>query len=158
MPSKIICALIFVLYGCVSNADDVQPSKLVGDFYRTYISTSEQIKQFKNYSLDEQYELYLFGNQVVHPPATYLAAPFAKQGPIIVPFLKAKLEATQKEVTIRDIAAVLSELARLKLYDFSRDSELMGLLERRANDMQGIWKKIVLDMISEIKSNGTSTH
>lgn len=152
MPSTIICTIIFILCGCVSNGDNLKHSKLVSDFYHTYISPSERIKQFKNYSLDEQYELFLFGNQVVHPPATYLATPFAKQGPVIVPFLKTKLESAQKEVTIRDIVAVLSELARLKLYDFSKDHDLMDLLERRAKEMDGIWKDTTLKMIYEIRS------
>jgi hypothetical protein len=115
------------------------------------MSTSEQVQKFKNYSLDEQYEIFLFGNQAVHPPAVYLANPFAEQGPIIVQFLKVKLKNARKEVTIRDIVSVFSELARMNLYDFSKDSELMGLLDRKVNDMRGIWKETTLKMISEIR-------
>ena len=152
MSSKIICSILFFLCACVSNAADVQPSKVVSDFYRNYISTSERIRQFKNYNLEEQYELFLFGNQVVHPPATYLDSPFAEQGPIVVPFLKMKLEATKDEATIRDIALIFSEVARLKLYDFSKDAELMSLLNQKVNNMQGIWKNSTLKFLSEIQS------
>lgn len=152
MSSKIMCVILFALCGCVSNATDMQPSKTVSDFYRKYLSTSEQIKQFKNYGLEEQYEIFEFGNRVVHPPATYLDSPFAEQGPVIVPFLKMKLEATKDEATIRDIALIFSEVARLKLYDFSKDTELMTLLNQKVNNMQGMWKDITLKFLSKIQS------
>lgn len=134
---------------CISNTADLQSNKFVRDFFK--MTTSEQIEKFKNYSLEEQYELFLFGNQVVHPPAIYLSRPFAEQGSSIIPFLKAKIEATDKEVTIRDIVTVFSELARLKLYNFSKDPELMGLLKRKENNMSGIWKETTLKMISEME-------
>ncbi|MFH0726835.1 MAG: hypothetical protein V2B19_10870 [Pseudomonadota bacterium] len=152
MSRKIICSILFFLCGCVSNATDVQPIKVASDFYHKYVSTSERIKQFKNYSLEEQYEIFEFGNRVVHPPATYLDSPFAEQGPIIVPFLKMKLEATKDEATIRNIALIFSEVARLKLYDFSKDTELMNLLNQKVNNMQGSWKNIALKFLSEIQS------
>jgi len=151
MLNKIIRSLILlILFGCVSNAADVKPSKMASDFF--HMPSSDQVKQFKNHRLDEQYELFIFGNQVVHPPATHLATSFAEQGPIIVPFLKSKLKATQEEITVRDIVLVLSRLAQLKLYDFSKDEELMGLLDKRVNDMHGIWKKTTREMISVIHS------
>jgi len=152
MFKRIICVLFLALYGCVSNSTDAQPSKKVSDFFRNYPSTSERIKQFKNYSIEDQYEIYAFGNSVVHPPTTYLDLPFAEQGPIIVPFLKMKLEATKDEVTIRDITLIFSQLARLKLYDFSQDKELVILLHHKINNMQGIWKNTTLKFLSEIQT------
>jgi hypothetical protein len=152
MPSKIIYAIFFALCGCVSNASDMQPSKLASDFYTKYISTSEQIKQFKNYSLEEQYEIFEFGNQVVHPPAIYLAYPFAQQGAAIIPFLRKKLETEKDEARIRDIALIFARVAGLKLYDFSKDIELMSLLNQKVNNMQGMWKGVTLKFLSEIQS------
>lgn len=152
MSNKIICVILLLLYGCASNANDERPSKVVSDFYHNYRSSSERVRQFKNYSLEEQYELFIFGNQVVHPPAIYLDSPFAEQGPIIVPFLKMKLEAAKDEATIRDIALIFSEVARLKLYDFSKDTELMKLLEHKINNMQGNWKDVSLKFLSQIRS------
>jgi len=125
-------------------------SKWISDYFQ--LSMASQIAEFKNHSIDEQYELYIYGNQVVHPPAIYLARPFAEQGSSIVPLLSAKLRATEKETTIRDIAAVFSEVSKLKLYDFSKDPELMQLLDQRANAMHGVWKKTTLEMISQIRT------
>lgn len=152
MPIKIICLFFAILGGCASYFGDVQPSKMINDFFR--LSTSEQLNEFKNHNLEEQYDLFLFGNQTIHPPAIYLARSFAEQGSIIVPFLKTKLESTHDEATIRDITAIFSELSSLRLYNFQSDFGLMDLLEQKANSMQGIWKETTLKMISEIRSAG----
>lgn len=137
-----------MLIGCVS---DPQPTKMVEDFYRIP-SASEQMRQFKQHSLEEQYELYMFGNRVVHPPAIYLKKPFAEQGPVIVPFLKTKLDGTTDEKTIRDIVVIFEELAYLKQYDFVEHPALLELLERKAHGMTGPWKDYTLEKISQIKT------
>ena len=123
---------------------------MVSDFY--HMSIGEQVQRFKDYRLEEQYELFLFGTLVVHPPAIHLIRPFAEQGPIILPFLKTKLETVQNEWTIYNIIRVFSELARLKIYDVSKDSELKRLIDRKVNNMRGIWKKSALKTISEMWS------
>lgn len=147
----ICCLIVVALLSCISYGPDVKFNKLTRDFYSNP-SMSEHETKFKNYSLEEQYDLFIFGNQVVHPPATYLADIFAKQGSTIVPFLKAKLKTAQYELTIRDIILIFESIARLKLYDFSKDQELMGLMDERAQNMRGIWKDVVLAMISEIRA------
>lgn len=149
---KIIYSLFLcILFGCVSYGADVKFNKLTRDFFNNS-TTDEQERQFSKYSIEEQYDLFIFGNQVVHPPATYLARQFAKQGPAVVPFLKNKLKAAQEEVTIRDIVLVFSWLAQLKLYDIPKDQELMGLLNQRVSNMHGIWKDATLEMVTKIRA------
>jgi len=149
---RIVSTILFFLSGCTSNIADAQPGKLVSDFYQKNISISDRMKQFRNYSLEDKYELYIFGNKVIHPPATYLAEPFAQQGAEIIPFLRKKLEVENEEARIRDIALVFSEAARLKIYDFSKDAALMNLLNQKIGNMQGIWKDAASQSLSEIQS------
>ena len=138
-----------LLTGCTSSIAEVQPSRMIEDFYR--LSTSEQLKVFKIHSVEEQYDLFLFGNQTVHPPAVYLARPFAEQGASIVPFLKGKLIATRDEITIRDITTILTELYYLKLYNFQEDADLLDVLDQKVNLMQGIWKDTTIKMLAKIR-------
>ncbi len=133
----------------MSNAAELKTSKLTSDFFK--MPTSEQIEKFKDYSIEEQYELFLFGNQVLHPPAIYLSRTFAEQDGDIIPFLKEKIEETDNEVTLRDIVSVFSEMATLKVYKFSDDPSLMMFLKSEANNMSGIWKETTLKMISEME-------
>ena len=149
MSFKIIYLIFMLLTGCTSSIGEVQPSRMIEDFYR--LSTSEQLKVFKIHSVEEQYDLFLFGNQTVHPPAVYLARPFAEQGASIVPFLKGKLIATRDETTIRDITTILTELYYLKLYNFQEDADLLDVLDQKVNLMQGIWKDTTIKMLAKIR-------
>ena len=131
--------ILFVLFGGAYYVlyryfiPHISPSDLTRNFF--YKSVDERIQQFSGYSMEEQYDLLLYGLQVVHPRTRYLVEEFANQGPIIVPFLKTKLKTTTDEQTIYDIVLVFSELARIKRYDFSKDQELNDLLHQRASDI-----------------------
>ena len=157
---KLLCygSISFILFGCMlpiprlgANELDDNTNKFCHKFFNKYDS-DEQEKQFQNYNIDEQYVLLIYGNQAVHPPVMWLITEFAKQGEIIVPFIRVKLENTNNELTIRDIIYTFEELARLKLYDFSKDPRLMELIEKRANGMKSPWKDIVCNMVSRIKN------
>jgi hypothetical protein len=143
-----IIVMLLLVCGCRPNAD-VKESELIRDFFQ--LSSREQEKKFKTYSLEEQYDLYIWGNQVRHPPKIHMGVLFAENGPIIVPFLVKKLKNTISELTIRDIIWVFDVLAKKRLYDFSKDPMLMRLLEKRAKSMKGIWKETVLGNISSIR-------
>lgn len=69
------CAFLF---GCNFGDSEVEPNQFDRDFFR--LSTDAQVKRFHEYDLQTQYELVIVGNQVVHPPAIYLAEEFAEQG------------------------------------------------------------------------------
>jgi hypothetical protein len=146
----VACTVSSVLSGCRPHAEGVKESSAIRHFFRE-MSPNDQAREFKNYSLDEQYNLYIWGNQVVHPPTLFLAKPFAQQGAKIVPFLTQKLESAKEEATVRDITAVFRELADLESYDFSTNPELMHLLDTKANAMQGQWKNTTLGDIREIR-------
>ena len=139
-------AVLLILIGCESN-------DIGTDFIRKYfaMTSSEQIIQLGDFSVEEQYAIFLYGNQVVHPPAIHLARPFAEQGAELVPFLKLQLEGAADEETIRDIVSVLVEMNYLELYDFSNDPELMMLLEEKSNGMRGVWKETTIKMILDIQ-------
>jgi len=138
-----------VVFGCIPPLD-VPSSKLTIDFY-DFKKTPDQKTQFKNYSLDEQYQLLIYGNQVKYPPDLRLVEWFAEEGPRIIPFLSAKLNATQNEKTICNIMHVFSDIALSERYDFSNDQELLALLDQKAQNM-GLRKHIALTMITQIRT------
>ncbi len=147
---KYFIIIVLFLTGCFPYVLFPPPSKMVTDFF--HMPASEQVKLFKDHSLEEQYKLFLFSITVIHPPTRRLIRPFAEQGPIIVPLLKTKLENEQNYWIITNIIRVFSELARLKLYDFPGDSVLMELLDRKANTLSGYLKESALKKISEMWS------
>lgn len=143
-------ALAFVLTAGCSwfNPDYYSANESTRDFFR--LPTAEQRERFRALDLEHQYELLVFGIDAIHPPAAYLATEFAEQGEVIVPLLKKKLASEQRELAVRDIAWVLSEMDGLKIYRVSQDAELMRLLGGRANAMKGISKRQTLELMARL--------
>jgi hypothetical protein len=116
--------------------------RVVDAFYTK--SLKERISTFPRYSFDEQYAIYLYGNQVQHPPAIYLADPFAAQGKGIVLPLSDRLRTATDDLTIRDIVMVFSAMSRAKTYDVAGDEQLMRLLGESAKKMKDPdWQALV---------------
>ena len=118
----------------------------------------QQIKDFSGYDFEDQYALYVYGNQQIEPPSFYLRRPFARDGAKIVKPLMAKLSQTSNEVTIRDIVLVFGAMQDLNTYDVSRNKLLMETLRQRVNGMKGIWKNMCTKTLREIESAGQRKH
>jgi DNA topoisomerase IA len=145
--------LTMVVWACAI-ADEQTPwhahKGVVDAFYAK--SLKERISTFPRYSFDDQYAIYLFGNQVQHPPAIYLADPFAARGQSIVLALSDRLKAATYDLTIRDIVMVFSAMSRDKTYNVVGDERLMKLLRESAKRMKKSgWKQIVEKEISGLK-------
>lgn len=147
-----VIALFFALFflGCAPKEAEVVPTQLHRDFF--HLPTSEQVKRFHEYDIETQYELLVVGNQVVHPPAIYLAEEFAKQGKSIVPLLRNKLAEAKQEATVRDVVGILAEMHRLRTYDVASDANLMALVKERTAAMRGQWKPVTQHMVDEIRN------
>jgi hypothetical protein len=100
--------------------------RLTRTFFRQPVSA--QIEKFREYDLAKQYDIYLCGTQSIHPPATYLAEPIARQGGRAVTVLKAKLAEARSDHTIRDLLFVFDQMQALGSYDVHSDQELMKVI------------------------------
>jgi hypothetical protein len=128
---------------------------VIDEFYAK--SLKERISAFPRYSFDEQYAIYLYGNQVQHPPAIYLADPFAAQGQSILLPLSDRLKAATDDLTIRDLVMVFSAMSREKTYNVAGDEGLMKLLRDSAGRMKhSVWKDIVEKEISSLNGANPS--
>ena len=113
----------------------------------------ERVATFAEYSFDQRYAIYLYGNQVQHPPALYLTDAFAAGGQEIVAPLSARLAASEYEVTTRDLVMVFAAMQRLKTYDVAQDEPLMRqLTEATARMREADWKEIVERELATIRS------
>lgn len=102
-------------------------------------------------SLEDQYKIFQYGNDVVHPPMMELADPFAKQGRTMVPFLLKKLETEDDDIAVRNIVLIFEWMSIYKAYDVKSDQNLMGILSKKVDAMES-WKDDALRMMAEIKS------
>ncbi len=122
----------------------------VKTFYK--IPSKERPNRFVNYNMEDQYAIFICGNEVIHPPAMYTAELFAMNGKTAIDFLKAKLSQAKYDPTIRDIILVFREMHRQRNYNVSSDSDLMRLITERVELMkQKGWKEIVEKWVAEIQ-------
>jgi hypothetical protein len=102
-----------------------------------------QVTAFAHSNLDDQYSIFICGNQFMRPPAQYLAEPFARGGTDVVPFLKDKLAQAQDDLTIRDIILVFTEMSRQKAYRVAEDGDLIRLMTEAVARMKNAdWRRI----------------
>ncbi|WP_157798683.1 hypothetical protein [Dyella ginsengisoli] len=111
----------------------------------------ERIDTFDSYDLGSQYQIFICGNQVIHPPAIYLAESFAKEGGGAVPLLKTKLVQADDDLTVRDIVLVFAEMQRQRSYDVSKDADLVRLIVEKVNGIHDPeWKAIAQENLDKI--------
>ena len=87
---------------------------------------------------------------MMHPPAIYLAEPFARRGINAVPLLKEKLVQSNDDLTIRDIVLVFSEMKRINTYDVSKDADLAALINAKVGGMRNAgWREITQENVKK---------
>jgi len=143
-------SLIYICCACSSVSESSFPCrKYAKQFFEQ--PSDKRVAEFGKLDIETQYCIFLYGNQVIHPPAIYLATEFAKQ-PSVLPFVTIKLKETKDDLTIRDIVYVISELERMKLYAVGRDKDLMALLNNKANEIKNdSWKKLTIETLNDLE-------
>lgn len=130
--STLIGFLIF-LNGC-EFASGFRYSNTAREFFDK--SQKEQEEQFNTYSLEDAYEIYMYGTQVKHHPSgQWLVDPFSLRGSEAVPFLKVKLIETPTDGMIADIIRLFYWMSWRKTHDVAHDTELMALMMSTVNDI-----------------------
>ncbi|MDQ1816585.1 hypothetical protein RBA41_25115 [Massilia sp. CCM 9210] len=122
-----------VLSGCLQSREWRGDIRGAREFYRQPIT--QQQKLFRQHPLQDQLDLFFFGNQVRHPPALYLAQCFALNGAPAVELLRSKLKEDSGDLTVRDITMLLSTIDAMGKYDAAADAQLMALLKQRIAKM-----------------------
>jgi hypothetical protein len=138
--------------GCPSNRKVGQFK--CSDFTREFFWQPPEVQmvKFTNYDLDKQYALFICGNQEIHPPAIYLAKPFAREGVKAIDYLRKQLSLTYEDLVIRDIIFVFEEMERQRTYDIAHDDELLQLMATRVTNMKDPgWRETSLRSLQEIQ-------
>jgi hypothetical protein len=104
--------------------------QLERDFFSKY-SPKERVAQLRQYSLEDQYKIFRYGNDKLQPRDWTLADPIAERGAAVIPFLTAKLNSNADDLTVYDVLIILWEMDRLKTFQPAQDTTLMHFLEDR---------------------------
>lgn len=117
------------------------------------LSSRERIARFDEFDINTQYCIFLYCNQIVHPPLLNLGTELARQ-PLVLPFIVNKLKDAEDDLTIRDTIYVIEQLSSLKLYAVSQDKELMKLLYKKANEIKDVgWRDLTIKFVNKIDTD-----
>ncbi len=113
-----------------------------------------RIDRVRQYSLEDQYRIFRYGNDVVEPPLLDLAKPIAERGAAAVPFLLKQLDGESDDATVRDVLFIFQEMTFSKNYDVKDDKLLMATLDRKVAAMKADeWRSICSGMLRSIKGD-----
>ncbi len=150
---KLSVAVILIslpIPGFSSHVDTRAYRKEIDTFYAKTLK--DQIATFTSRPFEEQYAIYIYGNQVRHPPAIYLARPFGSEGEKVVAPLSKKLIDAHDDLTVRDTVIVFSEMSSQKTYDVAGDERLMKFLSDAVAGMRNPdWKAIAEKELRNIR-------
>jgi len=125
----ILVVVLLVNFGCISEQSRTYRTLAV-TFFRK--SSAQQIQEFSHYSIDKQYAIYRCGTEYIHPPAFYLAYPFAAGGKPVVDLLVAKLlDHDTEDEAVMHITYVFAVMREKGIYEARKNDELMKILVKR---------------------------
>jgi hypothetical protein len=112
-----------------------------------------RIERVRQYSLEDQYKIFRYGNDVVEPPLMSLSEPIAERGAAAIPFLLNQLNAEQHDTVVRDTLLIFETIAVSKSDDVKSDPALMSALHAKIAGMKDRgWQSVCLVMFGRIKA------
>jgi hypothetical protein len=110
-----------------------------------------RIERMGGYSLAQQYRIYLYGNQEIHPPLTDLADPLAKEGQVAADYILEQLEESTNDLDYRDSLVVFQRMQNKGYYDICGKTDYMNRLKRNGEKIKNAgWKEVYSKMLSNL--------
>src|SRR5260370_42455364 len=94
-----------------------------------------RIQRLRQYSIEDQYKIFRYGNDMIEPPLLELAAPIAERGAAAVPLLSRELNLRTSDITVRDILLICETMSTSGTYDVISDITMMTTLNSRDSEM-----------------------
>lgn len=138
----VLAIWMFGLAGCSAGP-------LERDFFRGDIPTRNQ--RLAGYPMEQQWRIYLYGNQVIHPPATGLAEVLARRGEPMLRFILKSLESTENDLDYRDSMVVFQMMQWGGHYGICSDRTILSRIrsnQDRIGDPR--WRQVYAEMLKEL--------
>ena len=151
---SLLFSVVLILMGGCALANEDSSRLGCSKYNDTFFSkpTTAQMGAFASLAVEDQYAVFICGNQVREPPSIHLATPFAKEGEAVVGFLKTKLTNASGDLTIRDILLVFVEMSRQRTYNVAGDDDLMRVITAAVGRVKDAdWKRVCERSLGEIR-------
>ncbi len=84
-----------------------------------------RMERLEAYPLDQQWRIFLYGNQVIHPSIKSMALPIAKKGKLALDYILQELKHSRNEPDYRDSLVVFERMQQGGYYDICSDGAAM---------------------------------
>jgi len=139
-----LCACVTLLLCCC------HVQTMESRFFSDNPDAVERLNALKAYSLEDQYKIFRYGNDRIHPPAM-LTEPIAARGATAVPFMLHQMELASDDESIADNFQVLEWMAFTGTYDVRSDPHAMKVIEAAYARLKD--KNLCLEMLTNIKKS-----
>jgi len=135
-----LCGLLLV------TAASCQANSVGKEFFKDgYVARAERLEA---YPLEEQWSIFLYANQEVHPPLKDMALPIAKQGKRAANYILEQLEQPRHELDFRDSMVVFKRMQKGGYYDICGDEGVMEAIRRNENRItHSGWREVYRQML-----------
>lgn len=118
-------------------------------FFQGEISTRNQ--RLAGYSMEEQWRIFLYGNQVIHPPATGLAEVLARQGEPMLKLILKSLESTKSDLDYRDSMVVFQMMQWHGDYAICASADVLARIKSNQGRIgSSDWRRVYGEMLAEL--------
>jgi len=119
------------------------------EFFRGDIATRSQ--RLADYPMEQQWRIFLYGNQERHPPATGLAAVLARGGEPMLRFILKELESTKRDLDYRDSMVVFQSMQWHGDFAICADRETIARIRgNQEKIVHSEWRRIYAEMFREL--------
>lgn len=145
-PVLTITLVVVVLQGGCS------AQMLERDFFDGAIATRNE--RLTGYSMEDQWKIFLYGNQVIHPPVMTLASPLARRGGSMFRFILSRLEITDRDLDYRDSLTVFQSMQQHGDYLVCEDIDAMKTIQSNQQKIRNLdWRRVYGEMLSRLCRN-----
>ncbi|MDC7719178.1 hypothetical protein PQU95_18425 [Vogesella sp. DC21W] len=119
------------------------------EFFAGDIAT--RAERLSKYSMPDQWGIYLYANQVIHPPATGLASVLAKRGEPMFQYILRRLDDSGNDLDYRDAMVVFQNMQWRGSYLICSNSDDLRRVESYQYKIKSpSWRGVYLEMFGRL--------
>ena len=108
-------------------------------------------EKMEDYPLDQQFKIFLYGNQEVRPSLTGLAAPIAKRGEIALDYVLDQVRDSENDLDFRDSMVIFREMENGGYYGVCEDEIAIQEITANADKISHPdWRAIYNQMLENL--------
>ncbi len=131
-----------LLAGCQTTAEQADFLAVRGNDRAAVLAT---------YPREQQWRLFKYANQVIHPPMTGLSSVLAREGEPMLRLILASLDTTDNDLDYRDGFEVFADMQRIGSYRVCVDRPVLAKIEGYRGKIRDVfWREYYGDTLREM--------